>query len=277
MKVVELMNDPHVESLHYWVLHDQTFSYDGAEPLKCEDDSMSAEIVDEKLIVTLKSHYATEQQAKEAIEPFIRDWEFDAALRYGRGAFQLGFSHPVMIDRNPAPTLAGEARLKATGAIGPVRGTVQLTKLMGSYPAPPSGQLLCVDEPYIQKMLSLLQQYRMHRMPLGVAAYRCLEALRNRAREKAGKSLKEGKTWKHTGNHFAISVNGLKKLAALCNRRGGMDSRHEGSDGDYTNVEKHLLVDAMQSFIHRAAERETWPDKQLTPITLNDLPSLSKE
>ena len=215
MKQAESKNDPHVKALHYWVLHGTGISYDGADPRTQDDDCKSVEVSDGRLTVSPKIHYATEEEAKKAFEPFIRNWEFDAAVEYGSAAFSLKYLGADIVDRNPAPTSAGDAQLSTRGYIGAVTGTAQATLLMGSYPTPPSAPLLDVDAAYVQRMLSQLDRYLETQKNLALYAYHCWEELHERSKPN------------QTSEHFAISSKVLGKVAKLCNTKGGeFHARH---------------------------------------------------
>ena len=94
------MNDPHVDALHYWVSHDDSVDYANAEVLEEDNDRFHLNIKDRRLTITFKEHYADEQEAKESVESFIRQWEFQAAIELGSHTFTLQYLRADIRDRN---------------------------------------------------------------------------------------------------------------------------------------------------------------------------------
>ena len=74
------MNDPHVTAFHYWVNHDDSVDYTDADPLQYEHELFHLEANGRNVVIKPKDHYASEEEARTALEGFIRHWEFEAAL-----------------------------------------------------------------------------------------------------------------------------------------------------------------------------------------------------
>jgi len=74
------MNDPHVSALVYRVKHDETVNYDKAIPLEYETAIFKVSVKSCEARFDMKEHFPTVEQAREVVEPFIRQWEFAAAL-----------------------------------------------------------------------------------------------------------------------------------------------------------------------------------------------------
>ncbi len=90
------MNNPHVETLHYCVKHDNSVDYRDVEPLVHDDALFRVRAEQRNVVLEPKGHYATEEEAKRTAEGFVRRWEFEAALRAQSDAFRLVY------DTNPA-------------------------------------------------------------------------------------------------------------------------------------------------------------------------------
>ena len=103
------MNDPHVVALIYKVRHKESvdYGYGEAEPLAFENADFRVEVKDGEARFEIQQHYATEKEAREAVEPFIRNWEFDACFGHRHEHFHLDFARPEIIDQNPAKTAKG--------------------------------------------------------------------------------------------------------------------------------------------------------------------------
>ena len=131
------MNDPHVAALYYRVRHNETVEYSRATTLTFDEDLFEVEVKDGVARFGLKRHCATEAEAREIVDPFIRNWEFDAGLHDALRDFRLEFDKPEIVDRQPK---AGHVR----GNASPIKFHFRVssptpTVFPGSYPPPPSG------------------------------------------------------------------------------------------------------------------------------------------
>ena len=87
----------------------------------------------------MEEHYASEDDARCVVEPYIENWEFDACLEHGPDYFKLDFSKSKIIHRSPAEPIPGvavgvRAAIEAIGSLGEARGCV----LPLGYPSPPA-------------------------------------------------------------------------------------------------------------------------------------------
>src|ERR1700694_3358227 len=129
------MGDPHVESVAYelktgWI-------FDNPPDLDSETIVFKAKLKNGILRVEPRDHFATEEGARRAAEPFLLAWEIDVGITCGQRAITFEFSQSHIIDRDPPR--AGSP-LTVTGALTmsmSLSGTVQITSKM--YPAPPAG------------------------------------------------------------------------------------------------------------------------------------------
>ena len=137
------MNDPHVVALNYRIDHGDTIDYSRAEPLDREEPGFRLTVEDGKVRFELKEHYATEEQAREAVAEYIRVWEFDATLEYGSSdSFRLAFDNPEIVDRKPTP---GQIDVVARGVAGFASLAVSVQTQPPAYPEPPSDIALNPD------------------------------------------------------------------------------------------------------------------------------------
>ena len=118
------MNDPHVVALIYHIEHNKSVSYEDAKPFVCDEPEFQVKIKDKEVCFEFKKHYATESEARESIDEYIRVWELDAGLRHGHDYFKLKFERAKIVDRNPTP---GTAEVSATITSGPVTMSATLT------------------------------------------------------------------------------------------------------------------------------------------------------
>ena len=154
------MNDPHVVALLYRVDHGESVDYGDAEPLVHDEPAFRLEVKYNQARFELKDHYATEEDAREAIDDYICVWEFEARLEKGPDSFGLEFDRAEIIDRNPTSGVTGlSAEFKATGY-----GSAKLTIGFRNYPSPPSDfSLLGHRDPCVQTMFDRYMNYLNYR------------------------------------------------------------------------------------------------------------------
>jgi hypothetical protein len=61
--------------------------------------------------VTMKTHHATVETARDEVEPFLRAWELTAALQLRPGELEFAYDRATIIDRNPTRTVAITAEM----------------------------------------------------------------------------------------------------------------------------------------------------------------------
>ena len=239
------MNDPHVVALIYNVRHKESVDYGEAKPLAFENDHFEVRVKAGKARFELKEHCATEQEARDVVEPFIRDWEFDAGLRRDPDCFGLDFDKAELIDRKPTPGVivmhAAPARYHVS--ISSAKVTVSPPK----YPTPPTG--IDSSHPDVQTLYERYRRFREGREDLPSFAYFCLTVLeypftppRKGKRERAAASC-------------GIDVDVLDRIGDLSSTKGGSGARkRDGIDKPLTDEERRFLERATVRLIRRLAE-----------------------
>ncbi len=80
------MNDPHVERLVYrFKVIEPNTSFKNPPAVSYENDVFKATLAENRLVLEMKEHFATEDAAHAAVRPRLRAWEMDAGLRLGAG------------------------------------------------------------------------------------------------------------------------------------------------------------------------------------------------
>ena len=261
------MNDPHVAALFYWLEHDDYLDYDKAPPLEGENNLLHFSLDKRRLTITPKDHYQNEYEAIEALEGFVRSWEFEATVESGRGQLSFRYERPEIVDRSPDQGPAGHVRASAR----PIHFSVRVTEAQGHvsrgrYPRPPLGLKTNPDNDVAQKILSRLERYHQRRETLGTAAYFAVTALED------GAQGPETDDRKRAAHYYRISRKVLAKVATLGDGKGGSEARKsKGSGSEYTEDEKRFLVAAVQAFTRRAAEIGENPPARFEIITLKTL------
>ena len=261
------MNDPHVETLYYRVEHDDSLDYTNADPMEHDDNLTHVEISGRQVTIRPKEHYATVEEAKAAVEPFVRQWEFGSTLESGSRAFTLRFSTAEVIDLNPLPDPPGVIRANA----GPIVAHVTISTARGrvgkkSYPNPPSGPVLNPDAPEVIVMLARLDRYHQRRTTLPDTANFCLTVLEDSVLDARGRR-------RQVSREYNIAMEVLDRVGNLASTKGGPLEARKGSGHyeDYTREERDFLVDATRAFIRRAAEKAANPEGIFKEITRGNL------
>ena len=264
------MNDPHVESIHYFIAHDDSVNYSNTNPLEYEDDMFHIQAAKDQVRFEPKNHYATEEDAKRAVEGRARRWEFEAALSQSSTQFKLVYAGVEIIDLNPPAPPEGVSLISATFRSPPATMQVRITKRVTEYPAPSSGwPPLDPDDPDALYMSSRLDLYRRGRELLGGAAYVCLTVLESSA--APGVKNREKKR-KQTATHYRIAKDVLDKVGNLSSEKGGEEARKaDGRSDEFTREETLFLEGSLKSFVRKAAEKAACPTGILPEITMNDL------
>ncbi len=267
------MNDPHVTAIHYFIEHDDSVDYSDVASLVYEDDLFCIQADKVTVIFEPKNHYATEEEAKSAVEGLVRRWEFEAALRARSAGFKLVYAGVDIIDRNPPPAPPGIVPISATFHFRVSKAQARVTKLLGEYPAPPSGQALEPDDPDASFMLSRLDLYRQGRDPLADVANLCVTVLERSASLVA---VSKGSKRKLAANHYQIEIDVLERVGELSAKKGGSLARKaEGRSDAFTQEETRFLEAAVAAFTRRVAEKAADPGGNLPMLTMADLLKLS--
>lgn len=269
------MNDPHIKAIHYFVEHDDTVDYRDVPPLAFDSDLFRVRAEELEVVFEPKGHYATEVDARNAVEELVRRWEFEAALRARGSEFRLVYAGVDIIDRNPPPPPPGVVRSgPVTSRTRPPRAQARVTKVAASYPAPPQGRVIDPDDPDASFMLYRLDLYRQGREPLAGVANVCLTVLESSALQATGGN---GSKRKAAANQYQIALPVLKRVAMLSAKKGGPVARKAEGRGDpFTKEETHFLEAAVAAFVRRAAEKAADPYGNLPLITMADLPKPKK-
>jgi hypothetical protein len=258
------MNDPHVTALHYSVIHGDWVDYTQAKPFDHDEPGFHVHVENLHVRFDMKDHYATQDAARAAVEPFIRSWELSQALENRPGAFELRFDSSNIVDRNPP---AGAVIHVQTGDYLMVGFAAALKLSKSAYPPPPTSGTLAVDD-VVDAMLGRYRRFVEDRTILGDAGNFCLTMV-----EKAAGGKPNART--KAANQFGIDKPVLDMIALLCAIKGGIDARKaNGVQQEFSSVEKEWLVAAIKAVIRRAAQVAADPSQAARPITMADLPKL---
>ena len=264
-----------MKAIHYFIEHDDSVDYRDAEPLVQDDELFCIRADKGEVTLEPKNHYTTEEEARGAVEGFVRRWEFEAALRARSGDFRLLYEGVDIIDRSPPPLPPGVVRVDPVNFRFRVsKAQVRVTKVLTGYPAPPSGTAIEPDDPDASFMLSRLDLYRQGREPLASVANLCLTVLEDSALQAT--SGKGGKR-QLVAKHYRIAMTVLDRVGKLSAKKGGPVARKaEGRSDPFTIEETRFLEEAVAVFTRRAAEKAADPNGTLPIVTMGDLPKIPK-
>lgn len=252
------MNDPHVVTLFYKIMREASADYREAEPRDYEEKDFSLRIADGKVCFTMKVHYATEEEAKEAVGEYIDRWEFDVGLQGEPSVFTLVYQNAEIEERNPALGMA-ERKITVGAPLSSVR-----TVHSKPYPPPPSPGLTLTDN--VRRMFDRFRRYHLGREPLPSMAYFCLDIL-ERSTQRPKRQRRPA-----AAQHYGIDLAVLGKIGFLSSDRGGPQARKaSGTDRPLTSSETRFLEKATAALIRRAAEIAYDPGKSGNEIKLSDL------
>ena len=241
------MNDPHVVALFYKIIPDPSVDYRNAQPLKHEqEEEFSIHIEDREIHFTMKTHYATESKALEAVREYIHRWEFDVALREESSAFKLAYQCATIEDRKPTPGMAS-GKITVKEPLSDVR-----TVHSNPYPPPPPPGLTIT--PDVQSMYDRLMGCLSGREFLPSMAYFCLTVLENSTGEP--RKIRRQAAVEQYGIDRAV----LDQIGNLSSEKGDTQARKaDGIGRPLTLSEDRFLKKAIVALTRRAAEVAAGP------------------
>jgi hypothetical protein len=249
--------------MHYAVGSGEGISYRDPEPVSFVNHLGAFDLVDGKLSVTPAEHFPDEEEARRAIEPFLRDWEMDADLRLNLGMIRFTFERAELIDRDPPPPGSPQViQLKGIASLSMVGQSVSLHLTCRNYPQPPHAFRAT---PEVQHAYRRWIGFRSGKEPLQSMAYFVLTLLESAAGDR-----------KNAARSFNIDVEVLRTIGRLSSTKGDPDTARKAAPGtsfqELTGAEKQWLEKAIPLVIRRLGEHSS--GAKLSPICLTDLPSI---
>ncbi len=267
------MHDPHVESLSYHLETGETLEFENPPPLQQENNALRLCLTEGVLTIWPKYHYASEEEARYNIEPYLRAWEtFEALRRFGRREMLFVFESSQIVDRDPPPpgspqVLQASARIVGSSAMV---GVPTVISREPCYPCPPSG---FVTSPEVELMLGRYEGYLKGREPLPSMAFFCLTVLEYGARNAPAKN-------KHKRIELVYDVDGTVsgELGRLTSTLGDEATARKAEaareNRPHTDRERRWIERCVLALIRRAGERAADPQGPLPRIKMADLPPL---
>ena len=269
------MNDPHVEELVYHIETGEGLNFQDPLPLEDETNAFRMTLEDGVATFFMKEHHPTEEDARQAVEGYLRAWELYVALEYDRSELRFVFDRPKIVDRDPPPplprgtpqTVELEAAAVAVGV-----ASVNLVVHRRQYPRPPRD---FVADPDSRAMWEQYERYKEGRDRLLPMAYSCLTRLQHRARNHPVK----GNTRMRTASMYRVDYQVLDTLGRLTTTLGDeIEARKLGPQSEPrapTAQEVKWIEAALKLLIRRAGQYAADSQRDWPPLTMADLPELA--
>jgi hypothetical protein len=260
------MNDPHVETLVYRLEVASNVQYENAQPIDVDYEEFSGRLESNQLICEMKMHYPHIEAARSVVEPSLRAWEVDVALRFGRGELQFVYMEAKVIDRNPSPP-GSPLKIQATKAIHFTLSIVSPTidVMRRQYPHP--SRLFRIS-PDVETLWKRYEMYLDKKEPICSMAYFCLTVVL----AKAGGKRKASRM-------FSIDKRVLDKLGELTSTRGDSLTARKAALGStpspLSDKENKWIETVIKQLIRRMGENG--PDRQLPIIKMSEQPPLDPQ
>ena len=267
------MNDPHVEALTYLLQTGETLEFEDPPPLEQENAALRLCLAEDVLTVWPKEHYAREEEARGAIEPYLRAWEASEAIRrFGRREMRFVFDSSQVVDRNPPPPGSPQVVQLSGSSVG-TSGAVGAPTVISReayYPEPSEG---FVASPEVELMLGRYEGYLEGREPLPSMAYFCLSVLVVGATDAPSNAK-----FKKIELVYGIDDKVLRKLSLLTSTLGdkatARKAKAESETRPHTHRERRWIEGCVLALIRRAGQRAADPQNPLPLVTMADLPPL---
>jgi hypothetical protein len=259
------MRDPHVAKLRYRLVTAETVSFDQAPPVEREAEAFRMRLADDIVTFEMVEHHASEESARTCVQPYLRAWELDAALRFGHREIGFEFRDADVIDRDPPPPGTAQVICPKPAVATATVGEVTLHFTRREYPEPPEGFVVSAD---VETMWHRYLGYLEGREPFISMAYFCLTVLEWSAGGRP-----------EAAEQFGTDSEVLRTLGRLTSQVGDEETarkfNRQGERRPHTRAEKAWIEAAVKALIRRAGE---WASNREAPrpqLTMNDLPKLT--
>lgn len=255
------MRDPHVQMMHYAVGSGESISYSDPEPLSFANHLGAFDLNLGKLKIAPVEHFPDDEEARQAIEPFLRAWEMEADLISNVGMIRFTFERVELIDRDPPPPGAPQIiQLKGIASVS-VFGHASVHLTCGKYPGPPDAFRATSE---VEHAYRRWIGYRSGKEPLQSMAYFVLTLLESSAGDR-----------KEAARSFNIDLDVLRTIGRLISTKGDPGTARKVVPGtsfqELSGAEKAWLERVIPLIIRRVGEHASG-----TPLTLISLAHLPR-
>jgi hypothetical protein len=200
------MSDEHVVALHYQFLSaNEMDRFTKAIAVTVTADDFDLHLEDGRLTARPHAHYATIDQARAGIEPYLRSWSAHASLERARRDIRFEFEDADVVDRSDAGKVFPSV---ARGAAAAANASILVDN--GVYPTPPSG--FRTDD-VLDSILMRLAEVDAHRSTITAETYWVVTRI-----EGAYGSGKGSDVRKTAARTISVEPRVLAKMAELATR-----------------------------------------------------------
>lgn len=232
-------------------------SFDNPPPRNWNPGPFALTLTNGKATVEMCARFADEAKARNVVEPFLRGWEIEEALRTN-GSFRFVFENATVSSRETTSYKhTASVRLSQIGVEWLVEGPPKRS----AYPSPPT----ILADADVDMLWARFRQYKRGGEPLASAAFFCLTLLELRGGDR-----------KRAAAHYGISFEVLRKLGELTGNIGDAKGARKAKVKHwrpYTNREIAWTEACVKAIIRRAGELAAGA-QNLPTITIADLPKL---
>ncbi|HMH48858.1 MAG TPA: hypothetical protein VK548_01400 [Candidatus Acidoferrum sp.] len=259
------MKDPHVESLIYRVETEGTLHFQDPPPLDHQTHAFDLRVDDGRLTMTMKDHYASRDEAREAVKSFLEGWEIDWALRNGgRREIKFVYEKANVVDREPRPPGATVINAE-TWDMPWVGGEAHVVVNVSAYPVPPSAFRIPPD---VETLWNRYEGFMKGKEPLLSMAYFCLTVV---------ETMYGGGSRSRAGTVLQIDPKVLNKLGELTSERGDAATARKVKPGParpLSGAESAWVDETIRAIIRRAGNLVAGGTPEPVLLMLTDLPTL---
>jgi len=259
------MNAPHVEKLFYKVIPSEHTDYNKAPPISGETDDFKWQLSKEQLIVEFKTHFSTEDDAREIVDEYLKAWEISIGLIHGPDSLTFKYRNAEVVDRRSDQNGSGAITLKVASlyhAVTLMDAVLHLSH--NDLPTPTPNFKL---SPEVEMMYLRYKLYREGRETLLGMAYWCLTVMEYSAGGRP-----------EAADQYRVDYRVLRKLGELCGNRGDVrEARKMKGNAGITplkQTEREWIRAVVKRLILRVGEYAYDPVPKLQPITMADFPSI---
>lgn len=258
------MNAPHVEKLFYRVIIPEHIDYNHAPPISGETDDFKWGLKKDQLLIEMKTHCTTENDAKEIVDEYLKGWEITAGLLNGPESLVFKFDRSVIVNQ-PSSYEKDENAGIYDESLEAILLVSEATSHV-SYDRFPSLSVYFKASPEVEMMFMRYKLYREGRETLLGMAYWCFTVLEYSA---------GGRT--EAADQYVVDYRVLRKLGELCCNRGdiGGARKLKGNAGmtPLKPAEREWIRAVVKKLILRVGEYAYDPVAKLPMITMSDFPS----
>jgi len=258
------MNDPHIEKLYYRVIIPDHTDYDNAPPISGETDEFKCLLSMDQLIIEMKTHFSSEDEAREVVYQYLKAWEVTAAMVHGPESLTFNFDRSQILERTQGAAYSDNTELNVSASeVIQLSDVLRLHVSQAEFPPPPQRFRL---SPEAEMMFQRYKLYHEGRESLLGMAYWCLTVIEYSAR---------GRT--EAADQYRVDLKVLRRLGELCGNRGGInEARKLNGQAGVTPLkpeEREWIKTVIKTLILRVGEYAFNPIAKLTQITMSDFPS----